>query len=180
MVFRRGLLGVKEATRFFKNLEKNLKLSGCLLYLYCKKNSTLKAGDTPMKASNTASFTRRQEIDVDNEMASNSQALYATKLPRDHGTRQLIKASLAGYHRMNELTEAELHRDLPTMTEEESRQEYEELWAVWDQTRKYHPDPHGEALLDQLHIAALVERRRLWDKLIRELARKKKEYAPDL
>jgi hypothetical protein len=127
----------------------------------------------------TAPPARRQESDAEDKMANN-QVLRAAKLPRDHRTRQIIKASLAGYRRMNELTEAELRRDLPTMTEEESRQEHEELWAVWEQTRKYHPDPHGEALLDQLHIAALVERRRLWNKLVRGLARKKKKYAPNL
>jgi hypothetical protein len=76
---------------------------------------------------------------------------------------------------MNQFTEEELRRNLPKMTEEESRREYEELCEVWEHTQKYYPDPQGEAMLDQRHIQYLVERRRLWDKIARGLAQKERE-----
>lgn len=80
---------------------------------------------------------------------------------------------------MNQFTEEELRRSLPKMTEDESRNEYEDLCEVWEHTRKYHPDPQGEAILDQLHIRYLVERRRLWDKIARGLAKKRKQVDSD-
>lgn len=105
---------------------------------------------------------------------------YSTQLPRDSAGRQLIKEALSGYSRANKFVEGELRRNLPKMTEDESRQEYEELYSVWEHTRKHHPDPKGEAILDQLHIQYLVERRRLWDKIGQELAKRKKKNAADL
>ncbi len=105
---------------------------------------------------------------------------YPTQLPRDSAGRQLIKEAIAGYGRVNKFIEEELKRNLPKMTENESRQEYEELYSVWDQTRKLYPDPKGEAILDQIHIQHLVERRRLWDKIGQELATRKQENAADL
>src|SRR5574341_914451 len=104
---------------------------------------------------------------------------YSARLPRDPASRYLIKEALEGYRRMNQFTEEELRRNLPKMTEEESRREYEDLCKVWEHTQKYYPDPQGEALLDQLHIEYLIERRRLWDRIARGLARRK-ENAADL
>jgi hypothetical protein len=75
---------------------------------------------------------------------------------------------------MNQLTEAERRRHLPKMTEAQSRREYEELCETWEQTRRHHPDPQGEARLDRLHIQYLIERRRLWDKIAHGLAGKRK------
>ncbi len=108
------------------------------------------------------------------------QKKYSTQLPRDSAGRQLVKEALAGYSRVNDFIEEELKRKLPKMTENESRREYEELYAVWEHTRKHHPDPKGEAILDQLHIQYLVERRRLWDKIGQGLAKRKQENAADL
>jgi hypothetical protein len=105
---------------------------------------------------------------------------YSTQLPRDSAGRQFIKEAIAGYGRVNKFIEEELKRNLPMMTENESRREYEELYSVWDHTRKHHPDPKGEAILGQLHIQYLVERRRLWDKIGQELAKRKKKNAADL
>jgi hypothetical protein len=90
---------------------------------------------------------------------------YSAQLPRDAASLALLKRTLAGYRRMNQLTEEEQRRRLPKMTEAESRREYEDLCEAWKQTRKYHPDPKGEARLDQLHIQYLIERRQLWDKI---------------
>lgn len=101
-------------------------------------------------------------------------------LPRDPQSRQIIKKALAGYRRMNAFTDEELRRDLPSMPEEESRAEYEELCAVWDQTRKLYPDPQGEAFADQIHIQELVARRRWWNKIGYELAKRARKHASDL
>jgi hypothetical protein len=109
------------------------------------------------------------------------QKKHSTQLPRDSAGRQLVKEALAGYGRANEfIEEEELRRNLPKMTENESRQEYEELCSVWEHTRKHYPDPKGEAILDQLHIQYLVERRRLWDKIGQGLAKRKQENAANL
>jgi hypothetical protein len=105
---------------------------------------------------------------------------YPAKLPRDPEGRQLIKEALAGYRIMNELTEEELYRELPKLTEEQARKDFEELCAAWDLTRKHHPDPEGEAILDQLHIQELVEQRRLWNKIGYELAKRKDKNAANI
>lgn len=105
---------------------------------------------------------------------------YSAKLPRDFEGRQLLKEALAGYGRANEHIENELRQKLPKISEEAARQEFEELYAVWQHTRKYHPDPAGEAILDQLHIQSLVERRRMWDKIARQLLKRKPAYAANL
>ena len=98
----------------------------------------------------------------------------SAQLPRDAASLALMKKTLAGYRRMNQLTEKEQRRRLPKMTDDESRREYEDLCEVWEQTRRHHPDPKGEARLDRLHIQNLVERRRLWDKIALGLAGKRK------
>lgn len=108
------------------------------------------------------------------------QKKYPTQLPRDSASRQLLREALAGYGRMNRFVEAELKRNLPKMTEEESSQEYAELYAVGEHTRKHYPDPQGEAALEQQHIQYLIERRRLWDKIGQGLARRKRDNAADL
>ncbi len=105
---------------------------------------------------------------------------YPAQFPRDAAGRQLVKEAIAGYGRVNKFIEEESRRSLPKMTENESRQEYDELFSVWDHTRKLYPDPKGEAILDQLHIQYLVERRRLWDRIGQELAKRKQENAADL
>ncbi len=105
---------------------------------------------------------------------------YPTQLPRDAAGRQLIKEAITGYGRVNKFLEEELKRNLPKMTENESRKEYEELCSVWEHTRKHYPDPKGEAILDQLHIQYLVERRRLWDRIEQQLAKREQENAADL
>jgi hypothetical protein len=99
---------------------------------------------------------------------------YSAQLPRDPAGLALMKKALAGYRRMNQLTEEERRRDLPKMTEEASRNVYEDLCEVWEHTRKHYPDPQGEARLDQLHIQYLIERRQLWDKIALGLTRKRK------
>lgn len=93
------------------------------------------------------------------------QKKYPTQLPRDSVSRQLLRETLAGYGRMNKYVEDELKRNLPKMTETEARKEYEELCAVLEQTRKYYPDSQGEAVLEQLHIQYLIDRRQQWDKI---------------
>jgi len=108
------------------------------------------------------------------------QKKYPTQLPRDSASRQLLREAFAGYGRMNKFVEEELKRNLPQITENESRREYEELCSVWDHTRKYYPDLKGEAVLDQLHIQYLVERRRLWDKIGQGLAQRKNKNVADL
>ncbi len=120
----------------------------------------------------------KQEVDPLGEAADKINEKPSTKLPGDSQSRQIIKEALEGYRRMNEFTEEELFHDLPAMTEKESRAEYEELCAVWDQTRKFYPDPKGDALLDQIHVEELVERRRLWNKIGYELA--KRGYASNI
>jgi hypothetical protein len=97
------------------------------------------------------------------------------QLPRDAAGRALLKKALDGYRRMNQLTEEERRRNLPQMTEDESRSEYEDLCETWEHTRKHYPDPQGEAILDQLHIQYLIERRQLWDKIALGLVRKRKQ-----
>ncbi|MGH7495996.1 MAG: hypothetical protein ACREOO_26890 [bacterium] len=97
---------------------------------------------------------------------------YKILLPRDPESRRIIREALAGYRRMNEFTEEELRRELPKMTEDDSRKIFEELYAAWQQTRQYYPDPKGDAILDQQHIQELVEQRRLWNKIGWELAKR--------
>ena len=58
------------------------------------------------------------------------QKKFPTQLPRDSASRQLLRKTLAGYGRMNKFIEAELKRNLPKMTEAESRQDYEEQQAT--------------------------------------------------
>lgn len=99
---------------------------------------------------------------------------YSAQLPRDAASLALLKKTLAGYRRLNQLTDEERRRKLPKMTEEESRREYEDLCESWEQTRRHHPDPQGEARLDRRHIQYLVERRRLWDKIAHGLTGKRK------
>jgi hypothetical protein len=113
-------------------------------------------------------------------MKQSMQKKYSTQLPRDSAGQQLVKEALAGYGRVNKFIEEELKRNLPKTTENESRQEYEELYSFWDHTRKLYPDPKGEAILDQLHIQYLIERRRLWDKIGQELAKRKQKNAANL
>ena len=98
---------------------------------------------------------------------------YKIRLPRDPGSRRVIREALAGYRRMNEFTEEELRRELPKMTEDRSRRIFEELYTAWLQTRRYHPDPKGDAILDQQHIQELVEQRRLWNKIGLDLAKRR-------
>ncbi len=101
------------------------------------------------------------------------QKKYSAKLPRDFAGRQLIKEAMAGYGRMNEFTKEELRRNLPKMTEDKSRQIFEELYTAWEHTRKYYPtDPKTDAILDQLHIRELIETRRLWDKIAQKISEK--------
>jgi hypothetical protein len=128
----------------------------------------------------TDSLLGQQEVGSYGEVADKTHEKHSRKLPRDSASRLIIKETLAGYRRMNEFTEQELRRDLPTMTEKESRAEYEELCAVWDQTRKLHPDPQRDALLDQIHLEELVERRRLWNKIGCELSQRKLANASDI
>lgn len=108
------------------------------------------------------------------------QKKYPTQLPRDAASRQLLRESLAGYGRVNKFVEEELKRNLPQMTESEARREYEELCSVGDHTRMYHPDSKGEAVLEQLHIQYLIERRRLWDKIGQGLAQREQNNVADL
>jgi hypothetical protein len=95
------------------------------------------------------------------------------RLPRNLESRRVICEALAGYRRMNEFTEEELRRELPKMTEDDSRKIFEELYAAWQQTRQYYPDPRGDAILDQQHIQEFVEQRRLWNKIGCELAKQR-------
>ena len=86
--------------------------------------------------------------------------------------RTLVRQTLEGYRRMNELTEQELMQRLPKMTEQQAREEFEELWEVWEHTRKHYPDPKGDATMDRLHLEFLVERRRKFDKIARGWTRR--------
>lgn len=98
---------------------------------------------------------------------------YSTQLPRDARGREIIKDALAGYRRMNEFSESELRNDLPKMTEDESRKQFEELCLVWHHSHLPSPSTTDDAMLDQMHIEELVKGRRLWDKIAQRLAEKK-------
>jgi len=98
---------------------------------------------------------------------------YSAQLPRDARGREIVKDALAGYRRMNKFSESELRHDLPKMTEDESREQFEELSLVWQHSRSLYPSTTDDAILDQMHIEELAKGRRLWDKIAQRLAEKK-------
>jgi hypothetical protein len=75
---------------------------------------------------------------------------------------QLVRDQIEGFKKMNEFVENERRRNLPKMTAEESQRIYEELWMIWEDTRKQHPDYKK---LDRLRIEEKVERRKTWERI---------------
>ncbi|NIR51783.1 hypothetical protein GWO43_24710 [candidate division KSB1 bacterium] len=70
--------------------------------------------------------------------------------------RRLIREQIAGFKRMNEFVREEQRQELPEMTPEESKEIFEGLWMMWENTKKQYPDYKK---LDRIRIQELVGRK---------------------
>jgi len=83
--------------------------------------------------------------------------------------RALVRDQMAGYKKMNEIVSEELSRELPQMTPEQSRADFEALCQVWETTLKQYPLPE---IFEEQRIQDAIAYRRIFNAFGFYLAKK--------